>query len=275
MQTNRILFLLTGVLLASTMVGCATSPTGRAQFLMNSPLQMEQMGAAAFTEMRGSMPRSSNVAQTELVHCVANAMTGVLTPEDMGAVVVEEWEVELFDEPSANAFALPGGKMGVHTGLLDVAQSPAQLAAVMGHEVAHVLARHSNERISRTILMETGMSVAATIMGADTPAKEQLMGALGVGMQYGVTMPFGRKQESEADTIGLMLMARAGFNPQESVWLWENMGRAAGGQAPPEFMSTHPSHTTRIVQLRGAMPEAVGLYEQAVDSGWQATCRWD
>ena len=241
--------------------------------MFNSPVEMEQMGIAAFTEMQNSMPKSSNASQTALVRCVANSITGVLTSEDMGVVVVQRWEVELFEDASANAFALPGGKMGVHTGLLTVAQSPSQLAAVMGHEIGHVLAQNGNERISQTTLAQTGMSMATAILGGDTPAKQQLMGALGLGMQYGVLMPFGRTQESEADLIGLKLMARGGFDPKESVWLWENMGRAAGTAAPPEFMSTHPSHTTRIANLRAAMSEATALYEQAVASGRRATCR--
>lgn len=234
---------------------------------------MSQMGAAAFAEMQSTTPRSSNSRQISLVRCVANSITSVLTPEDTKYIMVSAWEVELFDDPTANAFALPGGKMGVHTGLLSVAVTPSQLAAVMGHEVAHVLARHGNERISQSSLAQSAMQVAQSMAGVMTPEKEQLMGLLGVGAQYGILMPFGRAQESEADIVGLELMARAGFDPTESVVLWQNMARASDGQAPPEFLSTHPSNETRISGLQKAMPKAVALYEQASAAGRRPSCR--
>ena len=261
------------LLLSATLVACATSPTGRSQLLLNSEENMAVMGSAAFVEMQATTPRSSNSPQIRLVRCVATAITGVLTPAELSSIAVRTWEVELFDEPSANAFALPGGKMGVHTGLLNVAVTPSQLATVMGHEVAHVLARHGNERVSQSSLAQTGMQIAESMAGVMTPEKQQLMGLLGAGMQYGVLMPFSRTQESEADEIGLELMARAGFDPRASVTLWQNMGRASSGQAPPEFMSTHPSHRTRISRLEAAMPEAIAVYDQAVAAGRRASCR--
>jgi len=238
-----------------------------------SEAEMAQMGAAAFTDMQANTPRSVDTAQTAYVNCVANAITAILTPDELRPIAVTRWEVELFEDPTANAFALPGGKMGVHTGLLAVATTPSQLATVLGHEVGHVLARHGNERVSQTTLVQTGMSMAQVMLGADSPEKQMLFGALGLGVQYGVLMPYGRTQESEADLIGLRLMARAGFDPRESVPLWQNMGRAAGGQSPPEFMSTHPSHTTRIRQLEAAMPEAVGLQAAAIQAGHRPRCR--
>jgi predicted Zn-dependent protease len=260
-------------LLLIVVVACATSPLGRTQFLMNSEAQMAEMGQAAFADMQAKTPRSVNTAETGYVRCVADAITSILTPEELRPVAVTQWEVELFQDDSANAFALPGGKMGVHTGLLAVAVTPSQLATVLGHEVGHVLARHGNERVSQSTLAQTGMAAVQVLMGADTPEKQQLFGLLGVGMQYGVLMPYGRAQESEADMIGILLMARAGFDPRESVRLWQNMGRATGGQSPPEFMSTHPSHTTRIAQLEAAMPEALGLYQEATAAGRRPSCR--
>lgn len=260
-----------GVLVALLWLGCATSPTGRRQVIIQSAPEMAAMGVAAFEEMKSQLPRSNNTAQRALVQCVADAITGVLTRQDMGVVVVDAWEVELFEDPSANAFALPGGKMGVHTGLLKVARTPSQLAAVMGHEVAHVLARHGNERVSGQTVAQVGMTAATILAGEPSEEKNQLMAALGVGTQLGL-MKFSRTHESEADLIGLRLMARAGFDPTESVELWQNMS-AAGGQAPPEFLSTHPSHTTRISDLRANMSEAQALYQQAVAEGRRATCR--
>ncbi len=259
--------------LAGFIVSCATSPTGRRQFLLNDETQMAAMGAAAFQEIRTSSTRSSNSSQTAYVRCVANAIISVLTPAEMQTVSVTQWEVELFQDDSANAFALPGGKIGVNTGLLNVATNQSQLATVIGHEVGHVLARHSNERASQETGAQTAMQIGSVFLGAETVAQQQMMGVLGVGLQYGLLMPYGRTQESESDQIGLKLMARAGFDPRESIPLWQNMGASSGGQAPPEFMSTHPSHTTRIAQLQGWLPEAMALYQQAQAAGRRPNCR--
>lgn len=272
-MTRRHAFTLgLGVTLVLFVLGCATSPTGRNQLLFQSEPEMAVMGVAAFEEMKTQLPRSTNTAQRRLVQCVADSITSVLTAEDLGEVVVDRWEVELFDDPSANAFALPGGKMGVHTGLLDVAKNPSQLAAVMGHEVGHVLARHGNERVSGQTVAQVGMTAATILAGEESEEKGMLMAALGLGTQMGL-MKFSRTHESEADLIGLRLMARAGFDPSESVTLWQNMGAAAGGQSPPEFMSTHPSHTTRISDLKSNMAEAQAIYQQRVAAGRRAQCR--
>jgi predicted Zn-dependent protease len=253
-------------------LGCATSLTGQQQLLLFPESQMASMGATAFTDMRSKTPRSSNTAQTTYVRCVANAITQVVAPEQMRAVSVSSWEVEVFEDKTANAFALPGGKIGVHTGLLSVAKTPGQLAAVLGHEVGHVLDRHSNARVSQTTLAQTGMQLGAILLGATTPEKQALMGALGLGVQYGVLMPFGRGQESAADQIGIELMAKAGFDPNESVRLWENMARA-GGPAPPEFMSTHPSSATRISRLQSLVPQMMPIYQQAQAAGRRPACK--
>ncbi|MEZ4282720.1 MAG: M48 family metallopeptidase [Myxococcota bacterium] len=254
-------------------LGCATSLTGRQQLLLFPESQMAQMGATAFTDMQSKTPRSSNSSQVTYVRCVANAITQVVPPEQLRAVAVSGWEVELFEDDTANAFALPGGKIGVHTGLLKVAVTPGQLAAVLGHEVGHVLDRHSNARVSQQSIAQTGMQLGSVLLGADTPQKQGLMAALGLGVQYGLLMPYGRDQESDADQIGLELMARAGFDPNESVRLWENMARAAGGAAPPEFMSTHPSSTTRIARLQASIPNVMPLYQQAQAAGRRPNCR--
>lgn len=221
--------LVLGLWLAS----CATSPTGRTQLLLMPESQMAEMGRAAFVQMQGEMPRSTDAAATAYVRCVANAIVAVLQPQDVQGLAVDRWEVELFQDDSANAFALPGGRMGVHTGLLDVAQTPDQLAAVLGHEVGHVLARHGNARVSSTQLAQTGLSIASVFIGGDPATQQQLMGLLGAGVQYGVLMPFGRADESEADEIGLMLMARAGFDPAQAITLWQNMSASSAGRRPP------------------------------------------
>lgn len=263
---SRVLAAFAATALATIAVGCATSLTGQQQILLYPEAQMAQMGVAAFTDMQSKTPRSSNSTKVTYVRCVANAITQVVTPEQMRALAVTSWEVELFEDETANAFALPGGKIGVHTGLLEVATTPGQLAAVLGHEVGHVLDRHGNARVSQQTLAQTGMQIGSVLLGADTPQKQGLMAALGLGVQYGVLLPYGRGQESAADAIGLELMARAGFDPNESVRLWENMARA-GGAAPPEFMSTHPSSATRISQLQSMIPNVMPLYQQAQAAG--------
>lgn len=274
MRNSRFLLLLLTLVMAATLASCATSPLGRTQLMLQSAPEMAQMGATAFSELKSTTPISTNTAQTSYVRCVANAITAVLTQQEVQSVAVTQWEVVLFADDTANAFALPGGKMGVNTGLLRVAQNESQLATVMGHEVAHVLAQHGNERMSQTTLAQVGMNMANVIAGADTPEKQEALAAMGVPLlQYGVLMPFGRGQESEADEIGLYLMARAGFDPRESIPLWQNMGRSSAGVAPPEFMSTHPSHATRIERLTAAMPKAIELQQQAIASGRRPSCR--
>jgi predicted Zn-dependent protease len=243
--------------------GCATSPTGRSQLVLLPEAEMSQMGLQAFENLKQETPIDDNPATNRYVDCVAGAIT-----REVGG----SWEVVVFEDDSANAFALPGGKIGVHTGLLKVAKNQDQLATVLGHEVAHVLAHHSNERASQQMAVEQGLSIATAISNPQTPTGQMLMGALGVGAQYGILMPYSRVQESEADRLGLDLMARAGFDPAQSVELWKNMS-AAGGQQPPEFLSTHPSHSTRISELRARGPAAQQLQRAARQQGKRPACK--
>jgi predicted Zn-dependent protease len=268
--------LLTSLLLLAGMFGasgCATSPTGRSQFMMMSDLQMAEMGRAAFVEMKGQMPVSTNSGQIAYVRCISNRIISVLTPEETRGIAVDQWEVELFEDDSANAFALPGGRIGVNTGLLAVAENQSQLAAVIGHEVGHVIARHSNERMTRGQMTELGMVVASGMLGGTPAEKQGTMAMLGMTVDLVATKPFSRTHESEADHIGLDLMARAGFNPLEAIILWQNMAASAGAAAPPEILSTHPSHSTRIDQLGALMPEAQAIFRQVASRGGVANCR--
>lgn len=215
---------------------------------------MVEMGTQAFQEIKSKTPVDSTPATNTYVKCVANAITNEVDPN-------QKWEVVVFEDDSANAFALPGGKIGVHTGLLKVATAQEQLAAVLGHEVGHVIAQHGNERASEQLAVQGGLEIASTIFKNKQSQGYQLaMGALGVGAQFGILLPHSRTQESEADAIGLDLMAKAGFDPNGAVALWKNMESAGGGQ-PPEFMSTHPSHGTRIAGLEAKMPEAVSIFQ--------------
>lgn len=250
------------VVLALT--ACATSPLGRQQFLIMPAAEVDQMGTTAYSEMKDQQPTVSGTQQAHFVECVAQSIVKVVDSE-------EQWEVTVFDDDSANAFALPGGKIGVHTGLLKVANNQDQLAAVIGHEIGHVMAQHSNERMSIQYATQTGTQLLAVLAGGDSAEKQTLMGLLGVGAQYGVQLPFSRKHEAEADMIGLDLMAKAGFDPRQSVKLWQNMA-AVGGASPPEFMSTHPSNRHRIEGLQARIPDVMPLYQQAQANGRTPNC---
>lgn len=255
-------------LLAAGLVwACVSSPTGRSQLILFPETEMAAMGVAAFDKLKGEIPTTTDAAKQRYVRCVADHVTRAV-----GSGGPESWEVTVFQEDSANAFALPGGKIGVHTGLLEVARNQHQLATVIGHEVAHVLARHSNERVSTAYATQTGLDLAGAIAGATSPASQQLMGLLGVGAQVGILLPFSRAQESEADEMGLELMARAGFDPRESITLWQNMAEASQGQEPPAFLSTHPSHGQRITKLQGLLPQVLPLYEEARAKGLRPAC---
>jgi predicted Zn-dependent protease len=245
------------------LTGCATSPTGRSQLVLMPESEMKQMGLQAFTNIKKETPVDRDTNANRYVDCVANAIT-----REVGG----NWEVVVFKDDDANAFALPGGKIGVNTGLLKVAENQDQLATVLGHEVAHVLSNHSNERVSQTFAVQQGLGLINALASPQSGTGQTVMGLLGVGAQYGILMPYSRIQESEADLLGLDLMAKAGFNPQESTALWRNMERAGGGQ-PPEFLSTHPSHGTRISSLRAHMPVALRLQQQARERGKRPACK--
>lgn len=251
-------------LVALTVAACAVSPTGRHQFLALSPAELDQMGEAAYQKIKSETPISNNAKQKRYIQCIANNVTAVSGSND-------NWEATLFEDKSVNAFALPGGKIGIYTGLLNVATNQHQVAAVMGHEVGHVIAQHSNERMSIEYASQSGLQIVSSILGGNGGSSEALVGLLGVGAQFGVSLPFSRKHETEADIIGLELMAKAGFDPRESVKLWQNMAKA-GGSGGPEFMSTHPGHETRIRNLQQHIPKVMPLYEQAKAQGRRPQC---
>ncbi len=174
-----------------------------------------------------------------------------------------DWQESLIQDRQANAFCLPGGKIVVYTGILPIAQNEAGLATVLGHEMAHATSRHGAQRVLQQSLTQTALTgVAVSLSDMDYGKQRAVMGALGAGAQFGVLMPFGREHESEADHIGLIYMARAGYDPHESIRFWERMEQTGGAQ-PPEFLSTHPSHGHRIAQLQAWMPEAMQEYERS------------
>ncbi len=257
------LFFLSLSYLSGFLTGCATSPEGRSQLMIVPDSKMNEMGVQAFTDMKRKEKIDTNSNDNAFVKCVAGAITDALPDK-------RQWEVVVFQDVQVNAFALPGGKIGVLSGLLKVTTTPDQLGAVLGHEVGHVLARHGAERASEQLLEQGGASALGRILSnPDSNAYPLVMAGLGLGAQYGIAMPHSRTQESEADAIGLELMAKAGFDPRQAVELWHNMDKAGGGQ-PPEWLSDHPANARRIDDLNARMPNALALYKE---SGRHPNCR--
>ena len=258
-----VLVFATTVLLAA---GCEESPTGRRQVALVPESQMTALGQESFDELLRTLPLNNDPRVRAYVACVAQALVDAL-PAPHGA-----WSVAVFDDASPNALALPGGHIGVHTGMLRVAHTPDQLAAVIGHEIGHVLADHSNERLTQELAVRGGLMVVDLF--AEEPRSfehEALRKALGIGAEYGLLLPDSRVHEREADRIGRDLMADAGFDPRASVTLWQNMA-AAGGSRPPAFLSTHPSHGNRVEELGEGMEQAVERYRQALAAGRKPEC---
>lgn len=247
--------------------GCSSSPLGRSRLTLMPDSKMNAMGSDAFESMKKEVPIEKDPSVNAYVRCIAVPITQVAA-DPTG---VSDWEIVVFKDESANAFALPGGKIGVHTGILKVATTPDQLAAVLGHEVGHVIARHGNERVS-TGLIAQGILIGANVFTKESKLKAPLMAMLGVGATVGYILPHSRTNESEADIIGLDLMSKAGFDPRQSVVLWENMSAAAGGKAPKEFMSTHPSNERRIADLQSHIPESMPKWEAAKKAGRNPKC---
>ena len=253
---NKITLSLTLAALV-VLASCAKSSTGRNQITLFSSSELDQMGASSFEQMKEKEKISTDKAVNNYVQCVAKAIT-INVPKSAHN---GEWEVVVFDSEQVNAFALPGGKIGVYTGILKVAENQNQLGAIIGHEVGHVIENHSNERMSSSKISQTGMAVVDTAMAMGDVANRNLwMSGLGLGLQYGVLMPYGRTHESEADIVGQDLMAKSGFDPSAAISLWQNMAKLSNG-APPEFMSTHPSNKTRIDQLTAHLKKSQTFYQ--------------
>lgn len=268
-HTRVPLVMLWGLLMPlGLLTGCETNPyTGRSQFLMTSVSAELKMGAQAYDQVKSDpkMKQSQDPREIEPVKRVAARIIEAAKRSKYAEMAKQfQWEVTVFkDDKTANAFALPGGKIAVYTGIFPMAKTEAGLSAVLGHEVVHALARHGAERMSQGEAANIGVQVlgAAAGIGTGNAALGQAtMAALGAGAQVGMLLPFSRKHESEADYIGILLAADAGYDPRESIALWERMSQSGGG-APAEFMSTHPSNETRIDQLKKWMPEAMKIYQ--------------
>lgn len=259
--TVRFLLAASAVLVSA----CATTPMGRSQLAFLPANQVAAMGAQAFQQQKRSKPIDQSPADNRYVHCVANSLLRAHGEH-------EQWEVVVFQDNSPNAFALPGNKIGVQTGIFLAAQNQHQLAAVLGHEISHVLSNHSNERLSQQFAVSEGLNVLSAAANPTSPAGRTVMGLLGMGAQYGVILPYSRLQESEADLYGLDLMANAGFDPREAAQLWRNMEKLSATQ-PVEFLSTHPSDSNRIAAIEQRLPHAMALYQKAAAAGLTPHCQ--
>ncbi len=236
-----------------TVIGaCTQAPvTGRSQLILLPADQEAQLGAEAYQKVLSESKVSQDRDLIDRTRTVGGRIAAVAN--DPGY----DWEFVVIEDDSPNAFALPGGKVAVHTGLFQVAQNDEQLAAVMGHEIAHAIARHSAERISQQLVVQQGIQAAA----ASSQIAAEYADLLVQAAMVGIILPYNRTQESEADHTGLLYMARAGYDPREAVTLWRNFD-AFGGDRPPEFLSTHPSPGTRIQRLQQLMPEALAIWRQ-------------
>ncbi len=244
------------------LTGCQESPTGRNQLALVPQPVMADLGSKSFEEIKARNVIVSDSGFNKVVRCISQYLVRAAENQYPAAPMPHSWEVVVFDSNTPNAFALPGGKIGVHSGLLRVANSPDQLAAVIGHEIAHVLADHGNERLTQELGVKAGLFLVGLFTESEV-ADEQLQHALGVGAELGITLPFSRAHEEEADLMGLNIMASAGFRPEESIALWRNMAKTSSRE-PLEFLSTHPNHSSRIDALSAQMDQARALFGRAI-----------
>jgi len=230
-----------GVIAAA--IGCAyNEELGRSQLLFVNQSQMAQLASSAWTDLKKEQKISTNSKYTSRVNRVAPRIIQAAGHNPA------EWEVQVFESDQLNAFALPGGKIGIYTGILDIMENDAQIAAVLGHEVAHVNFNHSGERYSQAAATQGALSAGSAVVGGSQTGAVALQ-VFGIAAQGGVLLPYSRKHELEADKFGVRYMHRAGYDANEALRFWEKMAASKSGQ-PPEFLSTHPSDATRIAQLK-------------------------
>jgi predicted Zn-dependent protease len=258
------------LLIAVGLAGCATNPDGRKIMKVVDDSQMATMGLSAFDEIKAKTKISQDPALNNYVQCVSNKLIHELPNK----YAEQSWEVVVFEDESPNAFALPGGKIGVHTGIVKLSENESQLAAVIGHELAHVTYSHGAERVSQQLALQTAAQAAQVYQGADGQKRNPYIdAAIGIGGQLGILLPFSRKHESEADRAGQQLLARAGYDPMEASKLWGRMMAASEGKTPPQWMSTHPDPAKRMERLANSAPDLMPLVETARAQGKGTPCR--
>jgi predicted Zn-dependent protease len=251
-------------LLALGLFACTSvAVTGRKQLSLVSNAEIIPMAADQYRQVIAKGPLSTNREQTQIVKNVGvkiqKAVEEYMADKGLSSELAGfEWEFNLIDDPkTVNAWCMPGGKVAFYTGIMPICKDEAGVAVVMGHEVAHAIANHGRERMSQQIVAQYGLGTLSALMGQNpTAGQELLMQAIGAGTNVGM-LTFSREHESEADHIGLIFMTMAGYDPNEAPLFWERMTQLSGGQSPPEFLSTHPSHDTRIKDLKRWIPEAL------------------
>ncbi|MDY6989715.1 MAG: M48 family metallopeptidase [Thermodesulfobacteriota bacterium] len=258
------------IFLGLFLLSCTTVPiTGRRQLDFIPISSMLAMSVQEYDTFLKSSKLSTNKKQTQMVKQVGSRVQKAVEAyfaknQQSGALDGYGWEFNLVENDEVNAWCMPGGKVVVYTGILPITQDEAGLATVMGHEIAHAVARHGNERMSQALLAQMGgIGLSAALKEKPQKTKELWMTAFGLGAQVGVLLPYSRIQEKEADHLGLIFMAMAGYDPNRALDFWQRMAQKKDGQAPPEFLSTHPSDETRIRKIKELLPEALEYYTKA------------
>jgi hypothetical protein len=247
------------LILGLVFAGCATNPyTGRKQLMLVDEKTERELGVSAYQEVLGQSRISTEPREVEPVRRVGRRIAATVNEPDF------KWEFNtIVDDKTMNAWCLPGGKIAFYTGIFPVLEDEAGMAFVMGHEVGHAIMHHGAERMSQQLVAGGAATLAGAYLGAKDPEKGQaILAAFGVATQVGVLLPFSRKHEAEADRVGLELMAKAGYDPRAAVRVWKKMAQMTGKQ-PPEWLSTHPSHESRIEDLESRMSEAVAIYDRS------------
>ena len=250
---------------------CSTSPTGRPQVLIGSKRDLDAQARWAFREVKKEAPLTTHGPTIEYITCVANHVLDQVPQDEFDA---RDWEMIIADIPETQALVMPGGKMVIYTGILAAARNQHQLAAVLGHEIAHEVANHPLERKTQNDVANYGVAVVGAVAVGNTPSWQTARGtfeSLRYAAQLGFMLPFSRAHETEADIVGLRYMAQAGFDPRESIDLWKNMG-AQNPDRPPEFLMTHPSDETRMTTLIKELETSLPLYNEARARGADPQC---
>ena len=251
MQKHFIFILLSALVIS----GCSTTPVSKRSALILIPKSQEiSLGTQSYNEI---LKREKESEDTQLNQIIRRVGQRIASVSDMPKL---EWEIKLIESDQKNAFALPGGKIAIYSGILSVAKNEAGLATVMSHEIAHVIARHGAQRMTQQMLLQ-GAMIGAGLSMKNSTQKNIILSALGVGVLYGFTLPFSRLHESEADQIGLIYMAKAGYDPNEAINFWQRFGQVKGGKGGPEWASTHPADATRIQGLRSYLSRAKYDYQ--------------
>ncbi|HCE43946.1 MAG TPA: peptidase M48 family protein [Lentisphaeria bacterium] len=239
--------------------GCSAVPfTGRSQLMLTSPQEEAQLGEQAWREVLSQNRVSNNQKYNAALKRVGESIAKVTNKPEY------KWEFKVFENTEPNAFCLPGGKVAVYTGLFQYTSNDAELAAVVGHEIGHAIARHGGERISQGMVQETGAQVlAATVDGKSALAVQGIMAGYAVGTNVGVMLPFSRTHEYEADKLGLVYMSKAGYNPAAAITFWQKFGQVSSTGTVGEFFSTHPMSEKRIEEMKAYLPTAQDMYRTA------------